>query len=86
MLEFLINDLWHMIFSKFDKSMSIFPNEKAVGTSLNRGTCAKKAHQCGSHVGFCVDKHILLKQLVMEIYSRFHGSEKKFQQHDDYGM
>ena len=22
----------------------------------------------------------------MEIYSRFHGPEKKFQQHDDYGM
>ena len=34
----------------------------------------------------CVDKLILLKKLVMEIYSRFHGSEKKFQQHDNYGM
>ena len=22
----------------------------------------------------------------MEIYSRFHGSEKKLQQHDDYGI
>ena len=54
--------------------------------TLNRGTCAKRAYQYGSHVGFCVDKHILLKKLVMEIYSRFHGPEKKFQQHDDYGM
>ena len=66
-----------MIVCKFDKSISIFPYEKAVGTSLNRGTCAKRANQYGSHVGFCVDKHILLKKLVMEIYSRFHGSEKK---------
>ena len=24
--------------------------------------------------------------MMMEIYSRFHGSEKKFQQHYDYGM
>ena len=26
---------------------------------------------------FCADKHIILNNLVMEIYSRFHGSEKK---------
>ena len=37
MLEFLINDFHdfcHMIFCKFDKSISIFPYEKAVGYRL----------------------------------------------------
>ena len=34
MLEFLINDFWHMIFCKFNKSISIFPYEKAVGHRL----------------------------------------------------
>ena len=34
MLEFLFNDFWHMIFCKFDKSISIFPYEKAVGHRL----------------------------------------------------
>ena len=34
MLEFLINDFWHMIFCKFDKSISIFPYEEAVGRRL----------------------------------------------------
>ena len=60
----------------------------------NRGTCAKRVNQYGSHVGFCdkhtilkIDKQTILKMLVMVIYSRSHGSEKKkVQQHDDYGM
>ena len=73
-----------MIFCKFDQSISIFPYKN--WTSLNRGICAKRANQYGSHVGFCVDKHILFNKLVMEIYSRFHGPKKKFQQHDDYDM
>ena len=30
MLECLINDFWHMIFCKFNKSISISPYEKAV--------------------------------------------------------
>ena len=30
MLEFLIYDFGHMIFCKFDKSISIFPYKKAV--------------------------------------------------------
>ena len=34
MLEFLINDSWHIIFCKFDKSIFIFPYEKAVGHRL----------------------------------------------------
>ena len=34
MLEFLINDFWHMVFCKFDKSISIFPYEIAVGHRL----------------------------------------------------
>ena len=34
MLEFLINDFWHMIFCKFDQSISISPYEKAVGHRL----------------------------------------------------
>ena len=34
MLEFSINDFRHMIFCKFDKSISIFPYEKAVGHRL----------------------------------------------------
>ena len=77
-----------MIFCKFDKSIFIFPYKKAVGHRLIalNGTFAIRAYQYGSHVGFCVDKHILLKKLVMKIYSRFHGLEKKFQQHDNYGM
>ena len=77
MLEFLINDFWHMIFCKFDQSTVYIyiPIWKSSWTSLNRGICAKRANQYGSHVGFCVDKHILFKKLVMEIYSRFHGPE-----------
>ena len=67
-----------MIFCKFDKSISIFRYEKAVGHRLIVAPALKELNQYGSHVGFCVDKHILLKKLVMEIYSRFHGSEKKF--------
>ena len=78
-----------MRFCKFDKSLSTFSIEGSSWSSLNRATCAKRANQYGSHVrfcvdnqygshvGFCVDKHIILKQMVMEIYSRFHGSEKK---------
>ena len=66
-----------MIFCKFDQFISIFPYGKSSWTSLNRGICAKRANQYGSHVGFCVDKHILFKKLVMEIYSRFHGPKKK---------
>ena len=34
MLEFLINDFCHVILCKFDKSISIFPYEKAVGHRL----------------------------------------------------
>ena len=74
MLEFLINDFWHMIFCKIYIYIPIW---KSSWTSLNSGICAKRANQYGSHVGFCVDKHILFKKLVMEIYSRFHGPEKK---------
>ena len=75
-----------MIFCKFDQSISIFPYEKAVGHRLIVASALKELTNMAAMLDFCVDKHILFKKLVMEIYSRFHGPEKKFQQHDDYGM
>ena len=75
-----------MIFCKFDKPISIFPYEESVGHRLIVAPALKRANQYSSHVGLCADKHIILKMLVVEIYSRLHGSEKKFQQYDDYGM
>ena len=66
MLEFLINDFWHMIFFYIWSFYIYIPIWKSSWTSLNRGICAKRANQYGSHVGFCVDKHILFKKLVIE--------------------
>ena len=66
-----------MIFCKFDKSISMSPHEEAVEHHfIAAPSCAKRANQYGSHVGFCVDKHIVIKMLLMEIYSIFHDSEK----------
>ena len=69
-----------MIFCKFDKSIFIFPYEKAAGHRLIVAPALEEL----TNMAAMLD--ILLKKLVMEIYSRFHGSEKKFQQHDNYGM
>ena len=66
-----------MIFCKNDKSISLFPNEEAVGHCLIAAPALKRVNQYGSHVGFCADKQIVFKKLVVEIYSRIHGSEKK---------
>ena len=66
-----------MIFCQFDKSISLFPYEEAVGHRLIAAPALKRGNQYGSHVGFCADKHIILKILMVEIYSRSHGSEKK---------
>ena len=72
-----------MIFCKFDKSISISPYEKAVGHRLIVAPALKELTNMVAMLDFVF---ILLKTLVMKIYSRFHGSEKKFQQHDNYGM
>ena len=74
LLEFLINDLSHMTLYKFDKSIYIFRYEEAVGHRL-RGNCPKRVNQYDSHVGFCVDKHIILNIIAIKIYSIFHGSK-----------
>ena len=66
-----------MIFCKFDKSISIFPYEEPVGHRLIAAPALKRVNQYCSHVGFCADKHIILKNLVVEIYSRLHDSGKK---------
>ena len=87
MVEFLINDFWLRIFCKFDKSISIFPYEKAVGHRLIVVPALKELTNMAAMLDFVLKStYILIKKLVMEIYSIFHGSEKKFQQHDDYGM
>ena len=65
-----------MIFCKFDQSISIFPYEKAVGHRLIVASALKELTNMAAMLDF-VDKHILLKKLVMGIYSRFHGPEKK---------
>ena len=65
-----------MIFCKFDKS--IFPYEEAVGHRLIVAPALKRVNQYVRHVGFCANKHIILTIFVVEIYSRLHGSEKKF--------
>ena len=66
-----------MIFCKFDKSISIFPYEEAVEHRLIAAPALKRVNQYGSHVGFCADKHIILTILLVEIFYRLHGSEKK---------
>ena len=72
MFEFLINDFWHMIFCKFDQSISIFPYEKAVGHRLIVASALKEL----TNMDFVLIS-ILFKKLVIEIYSRFHGPKKK---------
>ena len=67
-----------MIFCKFDKSIFIFPYEESAGHRLIATPALKRVNQYGSHVGFWADKYILIKKLVVEIYSRSHGPEKKF--------
>ena len=62
-----------MIFCKFNQSLSIFSYEEAVGHSLIPEPALKRVNQYGSHVGLCADKHIISKNLVVEIYSRLHG-------------
>ena len=52
-----------MIFCKFDKSISIFPYEEAVGHRLITAPALKRVKQYGSHVGFCADEHIILKKI-----------------------
>ena len=51
-----------MIFCKFDKSISIFPYEEAVGHRLIAAPALnmlKELTNYGSYVGFCVDKHTI---------------------------
>ena len=45
MLEFLINDFLHMIFCKFEQSISMFPYEKAVVHCLIVASALKELYK-----------------------------------------
>ena len=61
MLEFLINDFWHMIFCKFDQSMSIFPYEKAVGHRLIVASALKELTNMAAMLDFVLISTFYLK-------------------------
>ena len=62
-----------MIFCKVDKSISIFPYEKAVGHRLFLAPALKELTNMTAMLDFVLISS-LKKKLAMEIYS---GSEKK---------
>ena len=61
MLEFLINDFCHMIFCKFDQSISIFPYEKAVGHRLIVTSALKEPTNMAAMLDFVLIAHSILK-------------------------
>ena len=86
MLEFLINDLWHMIFCKFDQSISIFPYEKAVGHRLIVASALKELTNMAAMLDFVLIITFYLKNWWWKNILDSMALKKKFQQHDDYGM
>ena len=62
MLEFLINDFWHMIFCKFDQSISIFPYEKAVGHRLIVASALKELTNMAAMLDFVLISTFYLKK------------------------
>ena len=86
MLEFLINDLWHMIFCKFDQSISIFPYEKAVGHRLIVASALKELTNMAAMLDFVLISTFYLKNWWWKYILDSMALKKKFQQHDDYGM
>ena len=82
MLEFVINDFWHMIFCKFDQSISIFPYEKAVGYRLIVASALKEL----TNMDFVLISTFYLKNWWWKYILDSMALKKKFQQHDDYGM
>ena len=67
-----------MIFCKFDKSISVFPYEEAVGYRLIAAPALKRVNQYGSHVGFCADKLIELKFWWWKYILDYMALKKKF--------
>ena len=61
MLEFLINDFSHMIFCKFDQSISIFPYEKAVGHRLIVASALKELTNMAAMFDFVLISTFYLK-------------------------
>ena len=86
MLEFLINDLWHMIFFKFDQSISIFPYEKDVGHRLIVASALKELTNMAAMLDFVLISTFYLKNWWWKYILDSMALKKKFQQHDDYGM
>ena len=86
MLEFLVNDFWHLIFCKFDQSISIFPYEKAVGHRLIVASALKELTNMAAILDFVLISTFYLKNWWWKYILDSMALKKKFQQHDDYGM
>ena len=86
MLEFLMNDFWHMIFCKFDQSISIFPYEKAVGHRSIVASALKELTNMAAMLDFVLISTFYLKNWWWKYILDSMALKKKFQQHDDYGM
>ena len=86
MLEFLINDFWHLIFCKFDQFISIFPYEKAVGHRLIVASALKALTNMAAMLDFVLISTFYFKNWWWEYILDSMALKKKFQQHDDYGM
>ena len=86
MLEFLINDFWHMIFCKFDQSISIFPYEKAAGHRLIVASALKELTNMAAMLDFVLISTFYFKNWWWKYILDSMALKNKFQQHDDYGM
>ena len=82
MLEFLINDFWHMIFCKFNQSISIFPYEKAVGHRLIVASALKELTNMAAMLDFVLISTFYLKKLWWKYILDSMALKKKFQQHN----
>ena len=86
MLEFFYQWFWHMIFCKFDQSISIFPYEKAVGHRLIVASALKELTNMAAMLDFVLISTLYLKNWWWKYILDSMALKKKFQQHDDYGM
>ena len=77
---------WHMIFCKFDQSISIFPYEKAVGHRLIVASALKELTNIAAMLDFALISTFYLKNWWWKYILDSIALKKKFQQHDDYGM